>query len=178
MGTDNTNAENLGYNLSISHIAYGDVTALDLLYKSLKKPVFLLALSILRDYQAAEDVMQDTFLKVSEKAETYVRGTNPKAWVLTIARNLALNSLKKHSHETLTLEELSETAVGEGPPDSSDFTRTMQQLDEPDRSIVTLRVVCGLRHAEIAKVVGLSAGDTRVRYSRALKKLKKYYESI
>jgi RNA polymerase sigma-70 factor (ECF subfamily) len=179
MGTDNAQAEYLGLNKSMSRIAYGDVLALDALYKDLKKPVFMLALSILRDYPSAEDIMQETFLKVNEKADTYTAGTNPKAWVLTIARNLALNTIKKRSRETLTLEELGETAADEnGLLDGNDFTHTMRQLDEPERSIVTLRIVCGLRHAEIAKIVGLTANDTRVRYSRALKKLKKYYLSI
>jgi RNA polymerase sigma-70 factor (ECF subfamily) len=181
MGYENTDAANLANNSSLNRIACGDVSALDLLYKNLKRPVFLLAFSILRDYALAEDVMQDTFLKVNEKAVTYNKGTNSKAWVLTIARNLSLNLLKKRSRETLNpdaLEQDRSTDAGQEALNAMEFSRTLGQLEEPERTIVTLRIVCGLRHAEIAKIVGLSAGDTRVHYSRALKKLKAYYETI
>lgn len=176
---------------SVSRLAEGDVGALSQLYSLLRRPVFLLALSILGDHALAEDVMQETFLKINEHAGSYRPGTNPKAWVLAITRNLALNMLRRRSREQPgddLLESLpcaeggsASPAVGTGAGDADDrldFARTMAQLGEPERSIVTMRVVCGLRHREIAKILGCAPGDVRVRYSRALKKLRSYYGNI
>lgn len=179
MGYENTDAINAVNNNSLGRIASGDVSALHQLYENLKRPVFLLAFSILRDYALAEDVMQDTFLTVTEKAIAYHKNTNPKAWVLTITRNLSLNLLKNRRRESPNADTMEHGLVkdsGQEPFYAAEFSQTLGQLEEPERTIVTLRIVCGLRHAEIAKIVGLSAGDTRVRYTRALKKLKIYYE--
>jgi RNA polymerase sigma-70 factor, ECF subfamily len=146
-------------------------------YQSLKRPVFLLALSILRDNALAEDVMQQTFLNMMEHAGSVRPGTNEKALVMTIAHNLALNCLKKRGHEELGLDGYLENETG-GETDmtgSADFTRALSQLDEQERAVVTLKAVCGFRHAQIAKIVGITTVDSRAKYSRALKKLKKHY---
>jgi RNA polymerase sigma-70 factor (ECF subfamily) len=170
---------NPGIDKSVLQIAQGDNTALSLLYRCLKKPVFLLALSILRDESLAEDVMQETFLKVSEKADTYHAGTNPKAWVLTIARNLSLNCLKSRGREELTGKDI-DMQFDENNENravsSADFMKALQQLDETQQTIVTVRILCDLKHAQIAEMINLSPGDVRIRYHRALKLLKKYYE--
>ena len=148
-----------------------------LLYKRLKKPVFLLALSILRDYSLAEDVMQQTFLQAMEHAGSFRIGTNEKAWVMSIAHNLALNSLKKRGHEEIGLDNFLEHEAGAEPDmtGSAEFMRALSLLDEQERAVVTLKAVCGFRHAQIAKIAEISVVDSRAKYSRALKKLKKHY---
>ncbi len=168
---------NQGFDFSLSEITTGDSEKLSQLYCSLKRPVFLLALSILGNYALAEDVMQDTFLKIQENASSYRPGTNAKAWVMTITRNLALNMLKKRGREDLSLDSFIETETG-GEIDmtgSVDFTRALSLLEETERCIVTLKAICGFRHAQIAKITGITTADCRARYSRALKKLRKYY---
>jgi RNA polymerase sigma factor (sigma-70 family) len=178
METDNSNDLNIVQGSTLSSIADGDVPALDLLYRKFKKPVFLLALSILNDYDLAEDVMQETFLKVREKAADCRGGTNPKAWIITIAHNLSISILRKRSHETCNIDTLEGvTAEAEQKMEGMlGLHKVLEQLDEPERSIVTYRVLVGLRHKEIARIVGLSPADVRMRYSLALKKLKKYFK--
>lgn len=146
-------------------------------YESLKKPVFMLALSILRDHALAEDIMQQTFVNVMEHANSFHKGTNEKAWVMSITHNLAINLLKKRGHEEPGLDQFFENERGmeTDMTGSADFTRALSELDEAERAIVTLKAVCGFHHAQIAKAVGVSVTDSRAKYSRALKKLKKYY---
>lgn len=79
----------------ILRIAEGDTAALEVLYRQTSASVYGFALSILRDPTAAEDVMQDTFVSVMQSASSYQPSGKPMAWLLTIARNLALMRLRK-----------------------------------------------------------------------------------
>jgi RNA polymerase sigma factor (sigma-70 family) len=162
---------------SMVKVAGGDISALSQLYGCLKKPVFLLAYSIVGNYPLAEDITQETFLRVNDKASLYRTGTNPKAWIFTIARNLSLSAVRSRGREELSDDEppqagtdLEDIAVYD-----ADFTRAISVLDNDERNIVILKIAASLKHREISKIMGISVGDTRVRYFRALKKLKNYY---
>lgn len=165
---------------SVSRLQKGDLGGLEALYTSLRKPVFLLSYAILENYALAEDAAQETFLRVHDKASTYRPGSNPKAWVMSVARSVALNLRRKgkieepseypETNPSALPRSMEETAVL-----NADFTRALQCLEEPEKIVVILRIGCGLRHSESARVLGIKQGDARMRYSRALKKLKAYY---
>lgn len=148
--------------------------AIKLLYLELKRPIFILALSIVNDYFIAEDVLQETFIKVIKHACEYKEGTNAKAWIFMIAKNTALNSIKKRNRE-----EIKEELIVK---DSSDFTedvnatieflRLIEPLEQEEREIVALRLSAGLSHSQIADILNISVFSARKRYSRAIKKLR------
>lgn len=170
---------NGGLEASVSRLREGDAGGLEALYQTLRKPVFLLCYSTLGDYSLAEDAAQETFLRVHDKAATYRPGSNPRAWVMSVARSVALNLREKRLRETPA--ELTENDVPRAPGAeesavlAADFTRALSHLDEQERMVVILRVSCDLKHADIARVLGIKPGDARVRYFRALKKLRAYY---
>jgi len=177
MATNNDNDFNIRVSLPFSQMANEDLPAFDLLYRELKKPVFLLALSILKDYGLAEDVMQETFLKVREHATQFHGWTSPKAWIMTITRNISLNLLRQRGHETCDFETI-ESIITQTEQDQQsilDFYRALEPLDKQEQSIVIMKIVAGFRHNEIAEIIGLKTVDVRKRYSRALQKLKKYF---
>lgn len=164
------------YDLPIEKIAKGDINYLSKVYEDLKRPVFLLILSILKDYSLSEDAMQDTFIKVNQNAKSYQKGTNAKAWILKIARNTALNYLKKQAFESpLDDDNPSGCDMEQEAITSLDFLKALEPFDETDRSIITLHIFGRLTHLQIAAIVGLKAGNVRMRYSRMIKKLKNYY---
>lgn len=80
------------------------------IYIELKKPIFVLPLSISNDYFIAEDILQETFVKVINNIDSFTKGTNAKAWVLTIARNTAINHVNKlkreYLNEDISIEEI------------------------------------------------------------------------
>ena len=90
----------------ILRIAEGDTAALEVLYRQTSASVYGFALSILRDPTAAEDVMQDTFVSVMQSASSYQPSGKPMAWLLTIARNLALMRLRKAENKNISFDEL------------------------------------------------------------------------
>jgi len=148
-------------------VAAGEVQALERLYRELRVPVFAVALSVLRDRTAAEDVLHDTFVRIAEHAHAYRPRTRPRAWVLAIARNLAIDAARRRRRHRV-LEE--QPAAPEPAPDFS-WAEALMTLDAVEREIVALRVLGGLTHAEIAAHLGVPAGTVRWRYRLALRRL-------
>ena len=102
------------------------------------------------------------------------------AWILTVTRNLALTALRKEGRE----EELSPEAweaipVGEDPEGAEDrlvLEAAMEALDGTERQIILLHAVSGLKHREIAALLGLPLSTVLSKYNRGLKKMKKQLE--
>lgn len=173
MGSDMTQENSVGYfDDAVKSIAEGRSDSLAELYATLKKPVFVFALSILQDYQEAEDVMQETFLRVAAKSSDYRPGTNARAWIFSIARNLSLDILKRKKPVALTEDVADSGNFEEKAASAIDFLRMLRVLNENERQIVVMHFYGGLRKAEIAKLLGVPSANVRVTYGRALKKLK------
>lgn len=136
----------------------------------------------MRDYAAAEDVLQETFLRVQTQASKYRPGTNAKAWILSIARNLSNDFLRSRYREfpsSLPFEnefepyaESFETRV-----DSSlDLLHALNSLNFEETQILVLHAVAGFKHREIAEIVDLSPAAVRKAYGRVIAKLRKHYK--
>ncbi|RKN66134.1 RNA polymerase sigma factor [Paenibacillus ginsengarvi] len=156
-------------------MARGDITPLRLLYDQLRSAVFSLALAILKDRQAAEDVLQETFVRVYERAASYRPGTNPKAWVVAIARNLAYDAYR-HMKRAGPGEENKQVAR-DGHTSESAIVQRMELLDallrlgETERQIVVMHALAGLKHREIGKELGIPAATVRWKYRQSLSRL-------
>lgn len=81
--------------LLITRLAKGDESALNLIYQNLGSRLFSVALGILRRKEAAEDALQEAFIRIVQHANTFRNGTNGYAWLCTVVRNTSLNILKK-----------------------------------------------------------------------------------
>lgn len=163
----------------ILNIADGDRDALAQAYLQHKDAVYAFALSILRDAIAAEDVMQETFLRLWNAAGTYVpRGHSARAWILGIAKNTALKHLRAARKTAVSLEDCPETADTLDPflaAEDRIVTRiVMAKLAPEERQIVVLHAVAGMKHREIAALLGKPLSTVLNKYRRALKKLNAY----
>ncbi len=156
-------------------IARGDRNALEQLYAQQKTRVYRLALSMTKDPYLAEDMTQETFLRVQEAAGTYRNDISETAWVIAIARNLTYDALRRQSREIVN-----ETAVSSGMPVLPDtkeqsgfmFLDLIQKLSQAEQELVCLRILAELSWREIGRITGQSADAGRKRYARALKKLR------
>lgn len=156
----------------ISQIARGDRVALEQFYIENKTYVFRIELSILHDIYLAEDATQETFLKVQKNANQYHIGISERAWLITIARNTAIDILRKRKHETMQEVTNLNIAVDGNMGSEMEFMAILQPLAEVDKEIVCLRILSDLQHKEIAKVLNMPISTVKKRYERALKKLK------
>ncbi len=157
----------------IADIATGNMQALEEVYAASKSAVYGFALSILKDAQAAEDVMQDTYVTLFNKAHTYRPQGKPMSWMLAIVRNLALMRIRKQKHETTpdALETMSQPTFAPNSIDKMVLQTALTTLGDEERQIVMLHCVAGLKHKEISELLDIPLGTTLSRYHRALKKL-------
>ncbi len=158
----------------ISRIATGDMEALRLLYDAVGNKVYSFALSLVRNSQDAEDVLQETFLRVHAHAKEYRPHGKPLAWIFTIARHLAMDKRRQQSR----IQSLSDEAE---KVDLSAVTQAdhrllldslLNHLSEEDRQILILHAVVGMKHREIASVMALPLNTVLSRYHRGLNRLK------
>lgn len=163
----------------INQIAKGNNEALEKLYILYKTKVFRVALVILEDPFLAEDAVQETFMKIKQSAKTFRYGTNEKAWIMTIARNAAIDILNKHKKEIVLespIEEASEihnaAESGDMPGDENEgFLQMIQPLNDLDKQIVSLHLISELKHREIAHILNMSVSAVKKRYERAIKRI-------
>ena len=160
---------------ALCRIANGEPEALNDIYQKLGRQIYMLAYSILQDTHRAEDVMQETFVRLLSGAKSYQKGTNAKAYILKITRNLAISELQKRSRE-----ELCEYPIEESVPDTDapplSCLESLSLLRQDERIIVILKLDCGETHKKIAGILGISTAACEKKYRRALEKLKEYYK--
>ena len=166
-------------------IAEGDKEAFICLYEQSRNAVFSYALSLLRNYDDAEDAAQDTFLKIRSAAHLYKPMGKPMAWVITITRNICLMRLRELKKNTDSpIDDLDFQADRDNPglaafgdvEDRFVLAKAMEQLAEEECQIIFLHAVSGLRHREIAGIVGMPLATVLSKYRRGLKKLRKSLE--
>lgn len=156
-------------------VAAGDSHSLEELYHRTRTVVYGLVLSYLKHPQDAEDVTQDAFVRIWDTAASYRPQGKPMAWLLTVARNLALMRLRERGKtQELTDEEWS--ALPARAPDVTMEDRhvlraALSVLSEQERQVVMLHAVTGLKHREIAQLLELPLATVLSKYRRALKKL-------
>lgn len=162
----------------LSKISTGDSSALADLYDCTSASVYAFALSILKNTQDAEDVLHDCYLQIYSAASGYRSCGKPMAWILTITRNLCLLKLRerqKFSHIPQEDWEPYLEACGQmSPEDKLVLSECMNRLSDTERQIVILHAVAGFRHREISEILNTPLATVLSKYSRAIKKLKKY----
>ena len=159
----------------LQEISQGSTTALEKLYNLTDRAVYAFALSIVRNSYDAEDVLQECYIRVFRSAAFYHNDGKPMAWILTIAKNLCKDMLRKNQ----TIADLPDEAwLNIAAPNTTNDDRLilaacMQELDEKERQIVVLHAVAGFKHREIAEFMNLSLTGVLTKYHRAIKKMKR-----
>lgn len=160
----------------LQRIALGEKSALAELFEGTKTSVYGFALSIVRNAYDAEDVLQETYVKIWSAADGYCSQGKPMAWILTIAKNLATSILRERYKVADIPEEDWHMYYADSPAVSSEdrlvLAAAMKQLADDERQIVMLHAVTGLKHIEIAKLMTLPLSTVLSKYNRAKKKLK------
>ena len=159
----------------IARIAGGDQEALAQLYHRTRPAVYGFALSILKNPHDAEDMLHDAYLQVWNAAGQYRTQGKPRAWIMTIVRNLSLSHLRQQGRTEPLVQEDWQDRLAEIPAVTQEDRLTLQALLETlgdqERQIVVLHALSGLKHREIAAMLSLPLPTVLSKYNRALKKL-------
>ncbi len=175
-----TTTENEALSRLLTRVAAGEQEALAALYCRTRTAVYGLALSYLKNAHDAQDLTQDVFVQVWERAWQYRPGGSAMGWLLSVCRSLCLMHLRREGrHETLSDEQwdaipAEDTALG--VHERLVLQHALSGLGDEERRIVLLHAVTGLRHREIAALERLPLATVLSKYHRALKKMRAQLE--
>lgn len=167
------------YNELLKRIKNHDDQAFAILYEDTRYSVYSIIYAIVRHRQVTEDLMQDTYMKMLEKIHQYNGSVKFTTWLLTIAKNLAIDYYRRNS-KTMTVD-IHEHEYLMGHHDDQveiklESDMYLNALDPEERQIVLLKIVSDLKHHEIAKIVGKPLGTVMWIYNKAIKKMQKLRE--
>jgi RNA polymerase sigma-70 factor (ECF subfamily) len=151
------------------------------IYNQFYPVVFRLCLGYFKgDREFAADMVQEVFMRIWEKHDEFRNESQVNTWIYRIAVNCCLTEIRrKKSYETRiqTYRQPEGDSSEKQQQDQEILHQCIVQLDEPDRLLAML-VLEDLSHQEIAKVLGLTEVNTRVKVHRLKEKLRKNYETI
>lgn len=159
----------------------GDDAALDALVRRHQEAAYRLALSYLRERGAAEDAVQDAFVKAMRALDGFRGDASFRTWLLRITANEAKGALRKVGRRGETsLEDAAEVVTDH--PDPAQWATMNDQarraraalgtLPEKQRLSVALRTEEGLSFREIGEITGSSEGAARVNYFHGIRRLR------
>lgn len=160
----------------LSGVAAGNREDLAKLYRRTRTAVYGLALSYVKNAHDAQDVTQDTFVRVWDSAHQYKPQGSPMGWLLAVARSLALMKLRQSSRQEQLEDEEWDAIPADSPAVTPEDRQVLQQamaaLAHEERQVVMLHAVTGLKHREIARLLEMPLATVLSKYHRALKKLR------
>lgn len=164
-------------------IALGDDGAFTELYYASYKELFGFLLSLTKNKEDAEDLLQNTYIKIRNGSHLYKKQGTPMTWMCAIAKNQYLDLIRKYGKNRSTDFGEVENYVSEGMTGTTNETTDNAEnkmllnyafsvLGEQERTIVILHMINGLKHREIAEITGLPLSTVLSKYNRSLKKMK------
>ncbi len=145
-----------------------------------ESPLIGYAMTIVHDLERARDVVQDTFIRLSQQDVAKVRD-GLKTWLFTVCRNRALDVLRKEKRvQPLDEVKWRRVAGSEMQPDEkathdekvAEVMRYLDRLSENQREVILLKFQQGLSYKEITEVTGLTSGNIGFLIHTGLKRLR------
>lgn len=169
------------FHMCMKKIKTGDKSALHEIYEEYVGYIYSIVYQVVLNKEDAEDVTSEFFIKLWKLADTYESRNGHKAWIATIARNMAIDLLRKNKREVLT-EDFADSIAGNASPDNveseviSDMSlkEALNTLKPGEQEIVNLKIMGELTFQEIADILKQPLGTVTWRYQNAIKKLRRY----
>jgi RNA polymerase sigma-70 factor (ECF subfamily) len=177
----------------VRHAARGREAAYRELIRRYQRPVFSLLYRMVRDRELAEDLAQETFIKVLNAIENYRPEYKFSSWIFKIANNAAIDQLRRRSLDTLSLDgsphaesaeaiEATTLRIGDARESQleevtnrelgSQIESAIGKLRPEYRSCIILRHIDGRPYEEIAEILGLPLGTVKTYIHRARNELR------
>ena len=171
----------------MSLVGQGDAEAFTILYDRHGRAAFSLAYRIMGERQAAEDLVQDAFLKLWRSPTSYrpERGS-VRTWLLSIVRNRSIDQLRSHTSRRRTQDRIEASAPRSQPNEAFAETWRNSQRDQvrdalntlPSAQLKVLELVyfSGYTHVQASKLLDVPLGTMKGRMRLGLKKMRDYFE--
>jgi RNA polymerase sigma-70 factor, ECF subfamily len=177
----------------LGQVSQKDQQALEALYEKYQRIVYSLVLRIVRDEDEASELLQDVFVQVWQKADLFDKDRgNFSTWLLTLAHNKAINTLRSKAYKKRSLETRGDddeimrlageavtnvsTPLSEQIADDArvQVLDALRKIPEAQREALTLAYYEGLSQSEIAEKLGVPLGTVKTRMRQGMLKLKEF----
>ena len=171
----------------IRAITEGNRDGLRQIYEEYHPWLYSVIYGVLRHRERAEDVAAELFLRIWRTALQYKPGKGHKGYLATIARNMAIDELRKYRHEVYAppgdegdedTAEFEHADDGPGPEAQTvqniSVSEALSKLNEKERDVVSMKILSDMTFQEISDATGIPMGTVTWRYQAAMRKLKKY----
>jgi RNA polymerase sigma-70 factor (ECF subfamily) len=164
----------------------GDLTRMGVLFERHHRPLFEFLYRMTGDRGAAEDLVQDVFVRMLRYRATYRDEGKFETWMFRIARNARADHFRKHSGAVYVPEDDMDWASDAPGPghllerarDLLRLRRAMQSLREDRRELIVLVRYQGMTHEQVGAILGVDTGTVKVRFHRALKELRDAFARV
>ncbi len=186
LGMDGPDSGSLSDQELLQQVAEGNRPALEELYARYSGPIYSLAVRMLRDQGAAEEVTQDTFFNVWKQAASYKpeRG-KVTAWLFSICRNRVIDEVRRRRRREKTHVHQDVELADQPADDTNDPARfanlrmqrgmlkeALAKLRAEQRAVIEMAYYGGLTHSEIARALDQPLGTVKTRMRLGLRKLR------
>ena len=162
----------------LERIAEGDNAAFDMLYRRFARPLYGLALRMLRDRSRAEDAVQETFAAIWRSAASYRPERGPGApWLYAVARNAIVDRARARG-ETTFADPPEVVASDAGPDERAEAAyvswrvhRAVQELPDHERQVLELAYWGDMSQSEVARFLDIPLGTVKTRTRSGLARL-------
>jgi RNA polymerase sigma-70 factor (ECF subfamily) len=162
----------------LERIADGDNAAFETLYRRFARPLYGLALRMLRDRSRAEDAVQETFTAIWRSAASYRPERGPGApWIYAVARNAIVDRARARGEATFS-DPPEAPSPDAGPAERAQSSyvawrvhRAVQDLPEREREVLELAYWGGLSQSEVARFLDIPIGTVKTRTRNGLARL-------
>ena len=165
----------------IQKCCQGDKETFGQLVEKYKRPMYALAYRMMHNHEDADDLSQEAFIRAYENLNKFRSGTNFRAWLFRILKNLCIDRLRhaaRFPNESLGNAKNRLVSHNPGPEEKVEAAELRQRiydaidsLPEAQRTVVILHEMQGLRHREIAQITKTPERTVRWRLHQARKKL-------
>ena len=154
------------------------VESFEELYRRTFPRVYAYVASLLRDRSAAEEVTAQAFERAYRRRASYRPARGPvEAWLFGIARNAALDELRRRRRQAPVEVDAAGAGAVEEPEEDvlrrASVRAALDSLDARERDLIALKFAGGLTNAEIARVLGMSESNAGTRLHRTIEKLRR-----
>ena len=175
----------------MAEVSAGQVARLAVLFERHHRPLFRYFVSMICDREQAEDLVQEVFFRMLRYRSSYDPAQSFTAWMYQIARNAGVDQARKRGPaqvvdidtfmdrraELVSSAPGPEETVARGQ-DLALLRRAMEQLPDDKREILVLSRFQGMKHEDIAAVLGCEVGTVKVRVYRAIRALEQIYFAL
>lgn len=159
----------------IEKICHGDKTGLKDIYTEYLPFIYRTVYGIVGNKENAEDITSDFFVKLWSLAPKYQKGEGHKGYLATVARNMAIDFIRKNRREVLV-----ESDTGQRQESTEDqivadisLKEALEKLHPDEKKIIDMKVLGEMTYKEISELLGIPIGTVTWRYQEGIKKLRR-----